>query len=409
VIERMIIPILFFLAIDIYVFKAIFPLLKVESRFFSIVLMGGYWILSIGMIALLLYGMSTFRQSKQESPMAMYVLGAFFVIFIPKILIGAFHLLDDLFNLFGWGFSKLSEGGDWSRRNFITKVGLGTGAVLFGGLLYGVTKGKFAWRVIRNELVSDRLPKSFDGFKIVQLSDAHLGSFVRNYEPVEKMIEMVNALNPDLIVFTGDLVNEHAQEAEGWEPIFEKLQATHGKYSIFGNHDYADYGPYSKEEKTDSIDRLKAVHERMGFKLMEDEHVKLEKGGEYLRLLGVHNWGKSRHFPKLGDIDKALSGTDEHEFKMLLSHDPTHFEEMIMGKYPIDLTLSGHTHGCQMGIEIPSLGIKLSPVKFAYKRWGGMYQEGEQFLHVNRGMGVLAFPGRVGMAPEITLITLKST
>lgn len=404
----MIIPILFFLAIDLYVFKALYPMLQSDSRLLRFLLMGGYWLLSIGMIALLLYGMSSFRQSKQESTMAMYVLGTFFVIFLPKILIAAFHLLDDIFNLFGWGFSKLGPGEGWSRRNFITKLGLGIGAVLFGGLLYGVTKGKYAWRVIRNDLASDRLPKSFDGFKIVQLSDAHLGSFVRNYEQVDKMVAMVNDLEPDLIVFTGDLVNEHAQEAEGWEPVFSKLKAKYGKYSIFGNHDYANYGPYSEEEKLDSVNRLKEVHERMGFKLMEDEQLKIEKDGQFFRLLGVHNWGKSRHFPKLGDIDKALQGTRPEEFKVLLSHDPTHFEEIIMGKQPIDLTLSGHTHGCQMGIEIPSLGIKLSPVSFAYKRWGGMYQEGEQYLHVNRGMGVLAFPGRVGMAPEITLITLQS-
>lgn len=405
----MIIPILFFLAIDLYVFKAVYPLMQSDSRILKLMMMGGYWLLSAGMIALLLYGMSTFRQSKQESTLAMYVMGAFFVIFIPKITIAAFHLLDDAFNLFGLGYSKIWSGVDWSRRNFITKAGFGIGAILFGGLLYGVTKGKFAWRVLRNELASDRVPKAFDGFKIVQLSDAHLGSFVRNYEPVEKMIDMVNELEPDLIVFTGDLVNEHAQEAEGWEPVFARMESTYGKYSVFGNHDYAQYGPYSDEEREDSVVRLKEVHRKMGFNLLEDEQLKLEKDGEHIRLMGVHNWGKSRHFPKLGDLDKALSGTAPEEFKVLLSHDPTHFEEKIMGKLPIDLTLSGHTHGSQMGIEIPSLGIKLSPVNFAYKRWGGMYKEGEQHLYVNRGMGVLAFPGRVGMAPEITLITLQST
>ncbi|NNC82663.1 MAG: metallophosphoesterase [Flavobacteriales bacterium] len=396
------------MAIDLYVFKALYPLLQSDNRLLKFSLIGGYWLLSVAMIALLLYGMSTFRQSKQESALAMYVLGAFFVIFIPKILIGAFHVIDDVFNLFGWSYSKLSLGTDWSRRNFITKLGLGVGAVLFGGLVYGVTKGKFAWRVLRNELASNRVPKAFDGFKIVQLSDAHLGSFVRNYEPVEKMVDMVNELEPDIIVFTGDMVNEHAQEAEGWEPVFSRLKAKHGKYSVFGNHDYAQYGPYSEEERIDSVDRLKAVHRQMGFNLMEDEQMKLEKDGEYIRLMGVHNWGKSRHFPKLGDLDKTLAGTRPEEFKVLLSHDPTHFEEKIMGKLPIDLTLSGHTHGSQMGIEIPSLGIKFSPVKFAYKRWCGLYKEGDQHLHVNRGMGVLAFPGRVGMAPEITLITLKS-
>lgn len=397
------------LALDAYVFKAIYPLLSGESKLLKTGSIVFYWVLSIGLMALLFYGMSIFRQSKEGSNLTMYILGAFFVFLIPKVGIAFFHAVDDIFNLLGWGIKKVTSGGEWTRRNFITQIGLGAGAILFGGMLYGVTKGKFAWRVLRNEVPLARLPKSFDGLTIVQLSDAHLGSFVRNYEPVREMVEMVNALEPDLIVFTGDLVNEHAEEAEGWEHVFAALKAKVGKYSIFGNHDYCTRGPWSEPEREDSIARLKKVHASMGFTLLQDEHVRIERDGASIALLGVHNWGKSRHFPKLGQIDKAQIGTTPEECKVLLSHDPTHFEELIMGKEPVDLTLSGHTHGCQMGIEIPSLGIKISPVKFAYKRWGGLYQEGDQFLHVNRGMGVLAFPGRVGMAPEITLLTLKST
>ncbi|NND95364.1 MAG: metallophosphoesterase [Flavobacteriales bacterium] len=398
-----------FLALDMYVFKALYPFFDVEGRLLKFSLIAGFWLINIGLMAFLFYGMSTFRQSKAESSLAMYALGAYFVIFIPKVLIGSFHLVDDVYNLVTWGFSKIGTGEtDWSRRNFITKVGLGLGAVMFGGALYGVTKGKFAWRVLENTVSSSRLPKQFDGFKIVQLSDAHLGSFVRNYEPVKKMVQMVNELEPDLILFTGDMVNEHAQEAEGWEPVFSQMNAKYGKYSIFGNHDYGYYGPWNDDEAKRSVDLLKKVNQNMGFRMLEDENVSISKDGAQMRLLGVHNWGRSRHFPKKGDVKKALSGTASEEFKILMSHDPTHFEDVIMGKEPIDLTLSGHTHGMQMGIEIPSLGIKYSPVKHIYSRWAGLYKEGEQFLHVNRGMGVLAFPGRIGMAPEISLITLRT-
>ncbi len=407
-IERMLVMIVIFLAIDTYFFKAIYPFIDADNKSLRIGLITGYWVFSIALVAVLLYGMSTFRASKEESHMAMYVLGAFFVFFIPKIFISIFHLLDDMFNLFSWGISKIGGAEtDWSRRTFITQLGMGFGAVLFGGLLYGVTKGKFAWRVLSNTVSSSRVPKAFDGFKIVQLSDAHLGSFVRNYEEVNRMVDMVNELEPDLVLFTGDMVNEHAQEAEGWEPVFARMKAKHGKFSVFGNHDYAHYGPYSKEEEQDSIDRLKQVQKDMGFRLLEDEHLAIEKDGEHFKLIGVHNWG--RGFARIGDLDKAVEGTEESDFKVLLSHDPTHFEEQILGKKSIDLTLSGHTHGMQMGIEIPSLGIKISPVKLLYKRWAGLYKEGDQYLHVNRGMGVLAFPGRVGMAPEISLITLQSS
>jgi predicted MPP superfamily phosphohydrolase len=408
-IERMVFMAIIFLALDIYVFKAVYPFLNADDRLLKFSLIAGYWLINIGFMVFLFYGMSTFRQTKAESSIAMYALGAYFVIFIPKVLIGSFHLFDDVFNLFTWGFSKMSSGEtDWARRNFITKLGLGLGAVMFGGALYGVTKGKYAWRVLENTVRSSRLPKEFDGFKIVQLSDAHLGSFVRNYEPVERMVDMVNELKPDIILFTGDMVNEHAQEAEGWEFVFEKLKAKHGKFSVFGNHDYGNYGPWDDKEAANSVELLKKVKRKMGFQILEDENVSLSKDGAELKLLGVHNWGRSKHFPKKGNLPKAMNGTKTEDFKILMSHDPTHFEDMIMGKETIDLTLSGHTHGMQMGIEIPALGIKYSPVKHIYKRWAGLYQEGEQFLHVNRGMGVLAFPGRIGMAPEISLITLKS-
>lgn len=396
------------LVLDTYVFKALYPYFNSAKPGLRMALIALYWILSIAVMLFMFYAMSIFRQEKDSTGLVMKAMGLFFVFFIPKMLIAIFHLLGDLGFLGTSLVGKSSMSDFWSRRDFITKLGLGLGAVLFGGAIYGVTRGKFAWRVLKNDVALKRLPKAFDGFKIVQLSDAHLGSFANNYEPVERMVDMVNALEPDLIVFTGDLVNEHASEALGWEKVFARMQAKHGKYSILGNHDYCMYGPYSEEERQASMDMMAKIHKEMGFELMMDKHVSIDRDGDSFKLLGVQNWGKSRHFPKLGDLKQSQLGLKESDCKVLLSHDPTHFEEKVMGKEPIDLTLSGHTHGCQMGIEIPALKIKISPVQLAYKRWGGLYQEGEQYLHVNRGMGVLAFPGRIGMAPEITLLELRS-
>lgn len=393
--------------LDIYVFKGIYPMIDAGNRALRSGFLFGYWTLSIIVLIALVVMFMYFTTIREEHPI-FWVIGAsaFFVIFVPKMIFASFHLLDDVFNLLSWGVSKLGSGEtDWSRRDFISKMGLGVSGVVMLGFIYGVTKGKFAFRVISHKVPSSRLPMAFDGFRIVQISDAHLGSFIRDYEPINRMVDMVNDLEPDLILFTGDMVNEHAQEAEGWEPVFSRLKAKHGKFSIFGNHDYAHYGPWNEEEQADSIARLKQVHARMGFRLMEDEAEQIIIDGESIDVLGVHNWGKG--FGEYGDLDKAMNGLSEERFKVLLSHDPTHFEYKVLGKAPVDLTLSGHTHGMQMGLEIPALGIKWSPVSFRYKRWAGLYQEGTQFLHVNRGMGVLGFPGRVGMAPEITLLELK--
>ena len=242
--------------------------------------------------------------------------------------------------------------------------------------------------------------------RIVQISDAHLGSFADKPRPVLEALEGINALEPDLILFTGDLVNTHADEANAWIPAFKALQAPLGKYSIMGNHDYADYGPFEDWEREASRERLKEIHAEMGFKLMLNEHDCIERNGAELVLLGVENWGSG--FRKNGDLVKAMQGSGCDDLPtVLMSHDPTHWEEKVMdGKAPVELTLSGHTHGMQFGIEIPWLGVKWSPSKWRYPRWAGLYREGEQYLHVNRGFGVLGFHGRVGMPPEITVLEL---
>ena len=233
----------------------------------------------------------------------------------------------------------------------------------------------------------------------MHISDAHLGSFGDNFEPVKKAVRMINELNPDYVFFTGDMVNNHADEAQPWVEIFKSIQAANGKFSVFGNHDYADYGPFSQEERNNSVRQLKQIHHDMGFKLLEDENVRLSRGGDSIRLIGVHNWGKGFH--QVGNLPKALNGSDEEEFQILLSHDPTHFEEQVKHKTSIDLTLSGHTHGMQMGIEVPALNIKWSPVKMRYRRWAGLYEENGQKIYINRGFGVLAYPGGWVCLPKL--------
>jgi predicted MPP superfamily phosphohydrolase len=250
------------------------------------------------------------------------------------------------------------------------------------------------------------LPEGLDGLRIVQISDAHLGSFLEDIEPVEKGLEMINALKPDILCFTGDLVNDSSDEAEPWIPSFRKLEARYGKFSILGNHDYADYARRTDEERERVRARIRAIHGEMGFDLLLDQHRVIEHQGVQLLLAGVQNWG--RGFRQSGDLDAALNGADTTLPTVLLSHDPTHWEDRVMdGKAPVELTLSGHTHGMQMGLELPALGIKFSPSSLRYKRWGGLYTEGSQMLHVNRGFGLLGFPGRIGMPPEITELTLR--
>jgi len=276
---------------------------------------------------------------------------------------------------------------------------------LFLLILHGLVLGKFKWTLKKKELTFDHLPEAFEGFELMQISDAHLGGFHNTYKPVHKAIDIMNELEPDLIVFTGDLVNNAAEEAAGWEDVFDKLKAKHGIYSILGNHDYGDYIHWDSDEaKKENFEELKKTHERFGFQLLTNSHVTIEKENDSFVLAGVENWGLPP-FTQHGDIGKALAGADKNAFTIMLSHDPSHWDEQITEKTNIALTLSGHTHGMQFGFDFGNW--KWSPVKYKYPKWSGLYQTGKQYLYVNRGFGVLGFPGRVGMWPEITLITLR--
>lgn len=333
---------------------------------------------------------------------------AFFVNFFPKLILAAFQVLDDFRYTFQFAAKKITKSDKTiPRATFLNYIGAGFAGVAFSGLLYGVVQGKYDYRVENIKVKLNNLPDAFKGLRIVQISDAHLGSFVGQPKQVLAALQAINDLKPDLILFTGDLVNSSSSEAESWIDAFANLEAPLGKFSIMGNHDYAEYGEFAPGESEKDVKRLHEIHSEMGFHLMLDEHIKIERDGSQIVLAGVENWSK-RSFGQKGDLDKALHGSNsENLTTILMTHDPTHFEECVMdGKAPVDLTLSGHTHGMQVGIKIDFLGINYSPAKLLYKRWGGLYTEGRQLLYVNRGFGVLAFRGRIGMPPEITLLEL---
>lgn len=300
---------------------------------------------------------------------------------------------------FPFGLLQLATG--WT---IFTYIGWGVALAFLAAVLVGIFWGRWNWQVRSLELTFNSLPSELDGTKIVQISDIHVGSFLDNHRKVEKAIALINGLEPDYVLFTGDLVNNKVDEMHGWEPVFRQIQAKKGKYSILGNHDYGDYIRWNDEQsKQDNLNALVEMHRSIGFTPLLNEHVQLSAEGNGAYLIGVENWG-TPPFRQSGNLEKATAGIPENAFRLLLSHDPSHFDQQVVGT-GIDLTLSGHTHGFQFGIE--RFGIRFSPVQFRYKKWAGLYTIGNQHLYVNRGFGYLVFPGRVGIYPEITLITLK--
>jgi uncharacterized protein len=373
----------------------------------------GYLVISLGITITFVAGLGSFRTAKGMTPFHEWVLSLFLTLLLTKIFFCLVLFLGDIGRFF-YGVirgltSGRSAGGSGRsffppRRRFLSEAAVLVAAVPFAGFLYAMLKGKYDYRVHRVTLFFEDLPPAFDGFTITQLSDIHSGSF-DNTGAVQRGIDLAKAQKSDLFVFTGDLVNNAAWEIEPYLDRFGAIKAPYGQFSILGNHDYGDYIQWdSEKEKADNLERLKVHHQTLGYRLLLDEHVLLEKDGQQLALVGVQNWG--RGFIQIGDLDKALRGLDPAIFKVCLSHDPTHWEEKIR-YHPttIHLTLSGHTHGAQMGVE--SDKFRWSPVQYRYLDWAGLANEKDRYLYVNRGFGFLAFSGRLGIWPEITVITLK--
>ncbi|NCT93745.1 MAG: metallophosphoesterase [Chitinophagaceae bacterium] len=403
---------LIMLLLDLYVYQALRSVTQQTSDRARLLIHGAYWLVS----ALTLLAMLAFPyiQSLQTSKLFRnYVFAILVGLFFAKLVGAVIFLADDFRRGALWLMSKIfpgtgaqfmGEGNGIPRSVFLSWLGLGLGGGLFGTLLYGFSN-KYRYQLRKVKLSFPNLPEAFRGLKLIHISDIHSGSF-QNPQAVRKGIDLIMQQQADLILFTGDLVNDRAEEMKDYQDLFAKLQAPLGVYSTLGNHDYGDYVSWpSRADKAANLEALKQVHAHMGWRLLMNEHVVFTKNNQQIALLGIENWGAKGRFPKYGKMNEAYPGTESIPFKILMSHDPSHWDAEVRTSYPdIDLTLSGHTHGMQFGIENPY--FKWSPVQWMYKQWAGLYSEGRQQLYVNRGFGFIGYPGRVGILPEITLIEL---
>ena len=341
-----------------------------------------------------------------------YAFGFLLAVITFNLITIFFLFSEDIYRVVVATYHRIFGGtGEFSlpaRRRFLSLLALGIASMPFGALLYGMYRGKYNFKVLSYVLEFKDLPAGFHGYTITQISDIHSGSF-DNRSKIEYGVDLINRQNSDVILFTGDMVNNKAAEMDPWKELFSSLKAPDGKYSILGNHDYGDYVQWdTEEEKAENLETLKTMQREMGFDLLLNENRYLQRGADRLALIGVENWGRGG-FKKAGDLRKATEGIGPADFKILLSHDPSHWEDQVIDdELHYHLTLSGHTHGMQFGIEIPGW-VKWSPVKWRYKYWAGIYEELGQYINVNRGFGFLGYPGRVGIWPEITVITLKRT
>ncbi len=398
--------ILFFALFEWYAFQAIKTV--TQNRLIWLF----YSIIVISIFGSLIWG--GYNRSEGMTVSFNYAIGSFLMLIAFQILLIAFLFIEDLARIFQaiYGYltgNKVSDAGFLpSRRKFVSQIALGLASIPLTSLLYGMYKGRYNYKVLQYELTYDDLPEAFDGFTITQISDVHSGSF-DNAKKVQYGIDLINRQQSDVILFTGDFVNNQTSELDPWIDIFAQLKAPFGKYSVMGNHDYGDYMQWPSEAaKVENFEAFKKAHQSMGFDLLLNESRFLEKDGQRLALIGVENWGAGR-FKKAGDLNKAVSGLQATDFKVLMTHDPSHWEaEVLPHPFPFHLTLSGHTHGMQFGIEIPGW-IKWSPAQWRYKQWAGIYERDQQRINVNRGFGFLAYPGRVGMWPEVSVITLRRT
>jgi len=422
---RLLLFLLAIIGIEFYafqVFKALFNEKSYKTWIYS-----SYWGLT-GLTFALGISYLIFRPAFVTDTLRQFFSTWVFMFYLAKLFLIPFLVFDDISRLIQWVWQKITASpyaaNGISRSDFLMKLALGFSAVPFTGLLYGIISGAHDYRIHRHKIALKNLPNSFEGLKIVQISDIHSGSFF-NKTAVERGIQMILDEKPDVIFFTGDLVNNFAHELEKYVEVFKKLEAKMGVFSILGNHDYGDYalGFEPSEEKVKNLAYLKKLQADMGWRLLLNEHTTLEKDGEKIALIGVEyisamrsvlggGDNKDKQAPassfvrqNRGDLAKAYAGAENYPVKLLLSHDPTHWDAEVRTQYPdIDMMFAGHTHGFQFGIE--SKFLRWSPVEYAYKQWAGLYQEGEQYLYVNRGFGYIGYPGRIGIFPEITVFEL---
>ena len=399
-----------FLAIEIYAFQAFKTVSKNSWLTKTYILLNTLIFLNFFLRVIYVYH-NELSYSDQFYGNLSIPFALFFTLVCFKLIIILFLFFEDIsravLSIINFFFS-FSDAKIFERRSFLSKIALLVASIPIPFVLYGIYKGRYNYKVYKYDLIFDDLPEDFDGYQITHISDIHSGS-LKNKNNVEYAVRLINEQKSDLILFTGDIINNKSNELIKWKDLLSTMKASDGKFSVLGNHDYGDYVNWNnKQEKEDNFSDLLNFQKQMGFKLLLNENIKIKKGESNISLIGVENWGKGR-FKKKGDIDKACIGLNKRDFKIVLSHDPSHWDKILIDhKTHFHLTLSGHTHGMQFGIEIPGW-VKWSPAKWAYRQWAGLYNEKNQFLNVNRGFGVLGFAGRVGIPPEISVITLKKS
>lgn len=404
------IAVIFFL-IDLYVFQGIKFLLLNASPALKRAVQFIYW----GIFVITISGFFYYHFGNIDRMGRIFrnfIMVLIFVNYFSKVFAVLFLMVDDLVRAGKWIVSlfsspenTLNNKNGISRSDFLVKTALIAGAIPLTAMTYGIVFGAHDYRIRRHKVFLPNLPAEFDGITVGQLSDIHCGSFF-NRSAVKGGIEMLLKEKPDLIFFTGDLVNNESSEIRNYIDVFGKLRAPLGVFSTLGNHDYGDYvGWASTQAKAKNLKNLIEAHKIMGWDLLMNENRLISQGSEKLAIIGVENWGAGR-FAKYGNLAKAYQGSQEAQVKLLLSHDPSHWDAQVRPEFSdIDLTFSGHTHGFQFGVEIGD--VKWSPSQYVYKQWAGLYNQSNQYLYVNRGFGYLGFPGRVGMPPEITILELK--
>lgn len=402
---RLVFFILFLFVVEWYVYQAVKTLSRLKWVHYS------YILLTLGVVIYLIYAFSQFDRSIGQTQQTMITMGIVLAIGVPKMLIALFLITEDVFRVFYATFLYITKPehivGFWPTRiRWISVGAVSLGAVPLLGLLYGMAYGKYNYKVITQTLYFENLPTAFDGLKLTHISDIHIGS-LNDENQLRQAIKLINEQPSDILLFTGDIVNSHATEMDRWLPIFREIRKhKYGNYSVLGNHDYGEYIKWPNEQaKIDNFNGILDIHQKIHFTLLRNENQVITAQNDSLWIVGVENWG--HNFKKAGDLPKALSNVPKDSFKILLSHDPSHWQYEVKNyETPIQLTLSGHTHGLQFGIEIPGI-VRWSPVQYVYKQWAGLYEEFGKFLYVNRGFGFHAYPGRVGIWPEITVIELK--
>lgn len=405
---RFIITILLVLLFDWYAFQAFQTLSASWSQSAQLTLYGLYWAiptLALGLILLATTGQLSNLSKETFSTLRTILVLAYF----GKFLIILVLMVDDLRHLFLQAYHALASEGNYdkSRSAFVAQVAVMIGTIPFFLLSYGMIRNRYRYKIFNEKVRVHDLPNALEGLKIVQISDIHSGSLTLK-EPIRAAIELINQQQADLVFFTGDLVNTFAAEMRPFMDVFDKIKAKYGIYSITGNHDYGDYARWeSAAAKQANFQEFTGIHRKLGWDLLLNENRMITINGETIAVIGVENYSAQQRFSKYGDLAKAYAGTEGAALKLLLSHDPSHWEHEVVEHYKdIAITFSGHTHGMQFGIEIPGW-IKWSPIKYIYKQWAGLYESGKQYLYVNRGFGFLGYPGRVGILPEITVLELQ--